>query len=133
MCSSDLHAKKETIKISNLKLATIPGRQYDPNKVAFDFTTLVQISNFEHEPNVFDNLFVSIDKFSRVYDLAKSKFQAKDMNKFMQFRSHRLLKIPLDQLRIPLQENESMEIEQKKKEDAASKIEKEVSASKIYM
>ena len=99
------HAEKEILKIRNLKLATFLGRKYDLNKVAFDFTTLVQIAKFEHEPDVFDDLFVSIEKFSRVYDLDKSKFQAKDINKFMQFRSQRLLKIPLDQLRIPLQEN----------------------------
>ena len=43
----------------------------------------------------------------------------------MQFRSQRLLKVPLDQLRIPLQENKSFEIEQKKKEDTTRKIEKE--------
>ena len=81
------HAEKETLKIRNLKLATVPGRQYDPNKVAFDFTNLVQISKFEHEPDIFDDLFVSIEKISRVYDLAKSKFQVEYMNKFMQFRS----------------------------------------------
>ena len=105
------NAEKEVIKIRDLKLATIPGRQYDPNKVAFDFTTLVQISRFEHEPDDFDDLFVSIEKFSQVYDLAKSKFQVEDMKKFMQFRSQRLLKAPLDQLRIPLQEVESIETE----------------------
>ena len=105
------HDEKEVLKIRDLKLATVPGRQYDPNKVALDFTTLVQIAKFEHEPDVFDDLFVSIEKFSQVYDLDKSKFQAEDMNKFMKFRIQRLLKVPLDQLRIPLQENENMEIE----------------------
>ena len=97
------HAEKEVIKIRDLKFATIPGRQYDPRKVAFDFTTLVSIAWFEHEPDEFDDLFVSVDKFSQVYNLAKSKFQTEDMNKFMLFRSQRLLKAPLDQLRIILQ------------------------------
>ena len=77
------HAEKEVLKIRDLKLAIVPGRQYDPDKVAFDFTTLVQIAKFEHEADDFDYLFVSIEKFSQVYDLAKSKFQAEDMNKFM--------------------------------------------------
>ena len=49
----------------------------------------------------------------------------------MQFRSQRLLKVPLDQLRIPLQGNKSNEIEQKEKEDTASKTEKEVTTGKI--
>ena len=89
--------------------------------MAFDFTNLVQIAKFEHEPDDFDDLFVLIEKFSQVYDLAKSKFQTEYMNKFMQFRSQRLLKVPLDQLRIPLQENKSIEIEQKKKEDTTRK------------
>ena len=35
------HAEKEVIKIRDLKLATVLGRQYDPKKVAFDFTTSV--------------------------------------------------------------------------------------------
>ena len=77
------HAEKEVIKIRDLKLATVPGRQYDPNKVALNFTTLVQISRFEHEPDEFDDLFVSIEKFSQFYDLEKSKFQVEDMNNFL--------------------------------------------------
>ena len=44
---------------------------------------MVQIAKFEHETDDFDDLFVSIEKFSQVYDLAKSKFQSKDMNKFL--------------------------------------------------
>ena len=68
------HAEKEVIKIRDLKLSTVPGRQYDPKKVAFDFTTLVSIVRFEHEPDEFDDLFISPDNLSQVYNLAKSKF-----------------------------------------------------------
>ena len=42
----------------------------------------------------------------------------------MQFRSQILLKVPLDQLRVPLQANKSIEIEQNKKEDTTRKTEK---------
>ena len=70
------HAEKEVGKITNLKLSTILGRQYDPRKVAYDFTTSISIARFKHEPDMFDDLFVSVDKMSQVFDLAKSKFQA---------------------------------------------------------
>ena len=65
------HAEKEVGKLTNLKLSTIPGRKYDPRKVAFYFTTSVSIAQFEHELDEFDDLFVSIDNLSQVYDLAK--------------------------------------------------------------
>ena len=68
------YADKEVIKIRDLKLSTVPERQYDSKKVAFDFTTSVSITWFEHEPDEFDDLFVSIDKLPQLYDLAKFKF-----------------------------------------------------------
>ena len=69
-----VHAEKEVVKLTNLKISTIPRRQYDPRKVAFYFTTSVSIAQFEHELDEFDDLFVSIDNLSQVYYLAKSKF-----------------------------------------------------------
>ena len=55
------------------------------------------------------------------------------MNKFLQFRSKRLLTVPLDQLKTTLQEEESTETKQKK-EDIGIKIdvqiEKEDTSSK---
>lgn len=97
------HAEKEVAKIKGCKFATIPGRQYDPRQIAFNVTTSVSIARFEHEPDQFDDLFVSLNNFPQIYDLAKSKFQKEEMNKFLLFRSQRLLRVPLDQLRIPIQ------------------------------
>ena len=74
--------------------------------IAFNVTSSVSIARFEHEPDEFDDLFVSLNDFPQVYDLAKSKFQKEEMNKFLLFRSQRLLKVPLDQLRIPIQGSE---------------------------
>ena len=67
------HDENEVIKIRDLQLSIVPGRQYDPKKVAFDFTTSVSIARFEHELDELDDLFVSADKLSQVYNLAKSK------------------------------------------------------------
>ena len=100
--SNFFQAEKEVVKLTDLKISTIPGRQYDPRKVAYDFTTSVSIARFEHEPDVFDDLFVSVDKMSQIFDLAKSKLQPEEMNKFLLFRSQRLLRVPLDQLRISI-------------------------------
>ena len=86
--------------------------------MAFDFTTAVSIARFEHKPDMFDDLFVSVDNLSQFFYLAKSKFHIEEMNKFMLFRSQRLLKAPLDQLRVPMQEAES---QQKEKEDTSGK------------
>lgn len=58
--SNFFHAEKEVFKLTDLKLSTIPGRKYDPKKVAYDFTTSVSIARFEHEPNIFDDLFVCL-------------------------------------------------------------------------
>lgn len=81
---------------------------------------MVQISKFEHEDADFDDLFASTKGFSQVEHLAKLKFGANGMAKFLQFRNNRLLTIPLDQLRTtPLQheeyrEEKNIETEQEK-------------------
>jgi len=83
------------------------SRQYDPQQIAFNVTASVSIAQFEHEPDQFDDLFVSLNDFPQIYNLAKSKFQKEEMNKFLLFRSQRLLRVPLDQLRIPTQGSET--------------------------
>ena len=117
------HAEKEVSKIKGCKFATIPGRQYDPRQIAFNVTASVSIARFEHEPDPFDDLFVSLDNFPQIYDLAKSKFQKEEMNKFLLFRSQRLLRVPLDQLRISIQGSET--------EGTYSKTPVETSAGKV--
>ena len=62
------HAEKEVAKIKGFKFATIPGRQYDPQKITFNVTSSVLIARFEYEPYEFDDLFVSLNDFSQVYN-----------------------------------------------------------------
>ena len=58
------HAEKEALKIKELKLAFIAPRQYDPKKIALNVTSTVQIAKFEHEDDIFDDLFVSAEVFA---------------------------------------------------------------------
>ena len=55
------HAEKEAEKTKDLNLAVIPKRQYDPNKVAYNFTIHVKISKFIHEEDEFDDLYASTE------------------------------------------------------------------------
>lgn len=48
---------KEIENITSLKLATIAGQQFDPNKVANDFTTMVKIGHFTNEEDPFGDRF----------------------------------------------------------------------------
>ena len=52
------HACKEAEIIKSLKLATLQGRQYDPNDTAKNYTTMVKVKSFTHEGDAFDDLFL---------------------------------------------------------------------------
>lgn len=66
-------AKKEVEKIKLLHLATIPKRQYDPKKVAYNVTSQAKIARFEHEEDSSDDLFSLAELFFQVKGLAKAK------------------------------------------------------------
>lgn len=92
------HAKKEANKTKDLSLAGIPKRQYDPNKVAFNFTTQMKVDKFSHEEDEFDDLFSSAELFSTVSHLEIFKLGVDKMDKFIEYRTLRLLTVPLDLL-----------------------------------
>jgi len=81
------HAEKEVEKTKDLNLAVIPKRQYDPNKVAYNFTIHVKISKFIHEEDEFDDFFASTELFSQVTHLERFKLGATKMDKFMEYRT----------------------------------------------
>lgn len=89
------HAEKEAEKNKDLSLAVIPKRQYDPNKVAYNFTSQGKISKFIHEEEEFDDLFTSTELFSQVTHLERFKLGAAKMDKFMEYRTQRLQTLPL--------------------------------------
>ena len=92
------HAEKEAEKTKDLSLAVIPKRQYDPNKVAYNFTSQVKMRKFIHEKDEYDDLFASADLFSQVTHLEIFKLGATKMDKFTEYRTWRLQTLPLDLL-----------------------------------
>ena len=78
----------------------MPGRQYDPNKIAKSFTIMVKTRQFIHEDNEFDDLFEKAETFSHVLHLASIKIDPSDLNKFHIYRNRRLKQVPLDLLQI---------------------------------
>jgi len=75
-----MHAEKEAEKTKDLNLAVIPKRQYDPKKVAYNFTNQVKISKFIHEEDELDDLFALAQLFSQVTHLERFKLGAEKMN-----------------------------------------------------
>jgi len=57
-----------------LKLATIPNRQYDPRKVAYNVLEQAKLAKFDHEADDFDDLFVSIESLFQVKGLARIRY-----------------------------------------------------------
>ena len=58
----------------------------------------MKFNKFLHEKDEFDDLFASTESFSTVIHLAKFKLDAEKMEKFIEYRIQRLLKVPLDLL-----------------------------------
>ena len=52
------HAEKEATKMQSLTLATIPNRLFDPNKVAYNALEQAKLTKFDHQEDMFDDLFV---------------------------------------------------------------------------
>lgn len=81
------HAEKEAEKIKLLNLATIPKRQYDPKKDAYNVTSQAKIARFDHEEDSFDDLFSSVQLFFQVKGLAKTKLGIERLEKFNRLRA----------------------------------------------
>ena len=105
--------------MKSLKLASFPGRQYDPNGTIKDFTTMVKVKLFTHEEDVFSNLFLQKEKFSDVTHMASLLFAPDDVEAFHVYIKRRLNKVPLDLLHIePIREpTPSVSLEDNSKEN----------------
>jgi len=74
------HACKEVEIMKSLKLATIPGWQYDPNDTTEDFTTMVKVKPFTHEEDTFDDLFIQKESISEVTHMESLLFSPDDVD-----------------------------------------------------
>lgn len=92
------HAEKEVEKIHMINLTSIPNRQYDPRKVAYNVTFQAKITRFGHEVDDFDDLFALAKIFYRVKGLATIKYGEEELEKFSRLRAQRLQTLPLDLL-----------------------------------
>jgi len=72
------HAEKETEKIKLLNLATIPKRQYDPKKVAYNVTSQAKIARFDHEEDALMTCFLQQNYFSKSKDWLRLNWEQKD-------------------------------------------------------
>ncbi|MCY6524751.1 hypothetical protein, partial [Actinobacillus pleuropneumoniae] len=84
------HAEKEATKIKSLTLATLPNRQFDPNKVAYNALEHAKLSKFDHKEDMFDDLFSSAEKINQVRALAKMKYNDEGLTEFNKLREQRL-------------------------------------------
>lgn len=80
------HAFKEAEIMKSLKLATFLGRQYDPNDIAKDFTTMVKVKPFTHEEDAFDDLFLLKETFSKVTHMSSLLFVPDYLEAFREYR-----------------------------------------------
>ena len=81
-----------------LNLATIPNRQYDPRKVAYNVLEQAKITKFDHEKDEFDDLFSSAESLFQVKSLARIRYQDEGLEMFNMLREQRLQTLPLDLL-----------------------------------
>lgn len=84
----------------SLQLPKFLGRQYDPFGTTKDFTTMVKVKVFSHGKDPFDDIFLQKETFTEVNYMSSLHFYQEDIEAFQQYRERRLLKVPLDQLRI---------------------------------
>ena len=92
------HAEKEAGKINMLNLATIPNRQFDPRKVAYNVLEQAKLTKFDHEKDEFDDLFSSAESLFQVKTLAKMRYKDEGLVEFNRLREQRLQTLPLDLL-----------------------------------
>lgn len=81
-----------------LNLATIPNRQYDPRKLAYNVLEQAKLTKFYHEKDQFDDLFSLSESLFQVKTLAKMKCKDEGLVEFNRLREQRLQTLPLDLL-----------------------------------
>lgn len=52
-----VYANKESGHMEALRLHTFPKRQFDPEKVAYNITTTVNLKQYNHEDNDFEDCY----------------------------------------------------------------------------
>jgi len=94
------YVAKEAEIIMSLKSIIVPRRQYDPNKIAKEFNTMVKVKQFSHEEDAFNDLFQGEKNFAQVLHSTSLQVSSKDINYFHVYRNKTPLKVPLDLLQI---------------------------------
>lgn len=95
-----------------LNLATIPNRQFDTKKIAYNVLERAKLTKFYHQEDEFDDLFSSVESLSQVKTLAKIRYDDEELVEFSRLREQRLKTLPLDLL-ITTPTTESSKPEQK--------------------
>jgi len=89
-----VHATKESAQIEALGLHTLPTRQFDPNKVAYNVTTGLKLKAYNHGDNYFEYFYSQqfllskhLNGQSRTYNLKIFKdFRNSGMRGFESFQ-----------------------------------------------
>ena len=69
-----------------LNLATIPNRQYDPRKVAYNVLEQAKLAKFDHEADDFDDIFSSTESLFQVKALDRMRYQDERLETFNKHR-----------------------------------------------
>ena len=78
-----------------LNLATIPNRQYDLRKVAYNVLEQAKLENFDHEKDDFNDLFSLTESLFQVKGLARMRYQDEGLEMFNRLRYQRLQTLQL--------------------------------------
>ena len=80
------HAEKEVGKMNFLTLATLPRRQYDPRKIAYNALDEAKLAKVEHKEDKFEDLFVSAESLYQVKSLARNVYNDEGLVEFNRIR-----------------------------------------------
>lgn len=80
-------------------MATLPKRQFDPEKVAQNVTMSLKVKPFTHEDHEFEDLLQLVESFGQAFNWSKVNFNPDNFERFQEFRNRKLETIPLDLLR----------------------------------
>ena len=92
------HAFTEIQNITCLQLFEIPGRPFDLNEIAQNFTTTVKVKVFFGKSDLFDDLFQNKGLLQEILSEAQLQLSPEDFQNFMVYMEKRLGTIPLEKL-----------------------------------
>ena len=72
--------------MESLRLHTLPKRQFDPDRIAYNITIIVKIKPYNHEPNYFEDLLQSAKSFEQSFEWARKNLSPHDFESFKKFR-----------------------------------------------